>query len=235
VPYKIKIEFEERRNMEKVGSRKALPYVIAVIIVVVLAALFFAGAPPPIPTLYPGEVRNYQGEDLSSIAGVLINEINGIQVINESTYRLNIVGLVDRPQQLTYSEVVGGHQKYQKVVTIFCVEGWYATILWEGVLVKDLLEEAGANMSAPVVIFRASDGYSTSLPLDYIVNNNILLADKMNSLTMPTERGFPFELVAETQYGYKWIKWVTQIEVSNDVGYLGYWETRGYPNNATLR
>jgi DMSO/TMAO reductase YedYZ molybdopterin-dependent catalytic subunit len=221
--------------MEKLTFRKALPYVIAVIIVAILLALLIVGTPQSTPMLYPGEVRNYQGEDLSSIANVYENAISGTQNINESTYRLTIVGLVDRPQQLTYSEVVNGHQKYQKVVTIHCVEGWQATILWEGVLVKDLLVEAGANMSAPVVIFHASDGYSTALSLDYLVNNNILLAYKMNNLTMPIEKGFPFELVAESQFGYKWIKWVTQIEVSNNADYWGYWESRGYPNNATVK
>jgi hypothetical protein len=41
-------------------------------------------------------------------------------------------------------------------------------------------------------------------------------------------------LVAQNQYGYKWIKWVTEIDVSNDSSYLGYWESRGYPNNATV-
>jgi DMSO/TMAO reductase YedYZ molybdopterin-dependent catalytic subunit len=71
--------------------------------------------------------------------------------------------------------------------------------------------------------------------MEYIVNNNILLAYKMNNLTIPANRGFPFELVAESQYGYKWIKWLTGIEVSDNAGYLGYWESRGYPNNATLR
>jgi len=50
----------------------------------------------------------------------------------------------------------------------------------------------------------------------------------MNNVTIPPERGFPFELVAESQYGYKWIKWITKIEVSDNANYLGYWESRGY-------
>jgi DMSO/TMAO reductase YedYZ molybdopterin-dependent catalytic subunit len=54
-------------------------------------------------------------------------------------------------------------------------------------------------------------------------------------LTLPPERGFPFELVAESQYGYKWEKWITNIELTDNPDYLGYWESRGYPNNATLR
>ncbi len=107
-------------------------------------------------------------------------------------------------------------------------------ILWEGFLVKDLLYEAGINPEAVVVIFYAYDGYSTALPLDYVINNDILIAYKMNNVTLPPERGFPFQLVAESKFGYKWIKWVTKIEISNDVNYLGYWESRGWPNDASL-
>jgi DMSO/TMAO reductase YedYZ molybdopterin-dependent catalytic subunit len=81
----------------------------------------------------------------------------------------------------------------------------------------------------------ALDGYSTSFPIEYITGNNILLAYKMNGIEIPPERGFPFQLVAESQYGYKWIKWVTRIELSDNVDYRGYWESRGYPNDASLR
>jgi DMSO/TMAO reductase YedYZ molybdopterin-dependent catalytic subunit len=114
------------------------------------------------------------------------------------------------------------------------VEGWSATILWEGVLIKDLIKDAGPDPNANTIIFHAADGYSTALPRDYITNNNIILANKMNNLTIPPERGFPFELVAESKYGYKWIKWITGIELSNNTSYLGYWESRGYSNDATL-
>jgi DMSO/TMAO reductase YedYZ molybdopterin-dependent catalytic subunit len=221
--------------MEKPVYRKILQYIIVIVIAIILVGALLVAVFPSQPImLYPGEVRNYQGENLSSIANVYENAIKGTQRINETTYCLSVIGLVDRPLQLTYGDVVNNHRQYQKVVSILCVEGWQATILWEGVLLKDLLQEAGANMSASVVIFRASDGYSTALPLSYIVNNNILLAYKMNNLTIPPERGFPFQLVAESQFGYKWIKWVTQIEVSDNVNYLGYWESRGYPNNATI-
>ena len=48
------------------------------------------------------------------------------------------------------------------------------------------------------------------------------------------ERGFPFQLVAESKFGYKWIKWITTIELSANTDYLGYWESRGYPNDGDL-
>jgi len=53
----------------------------------------------------------------------------------------------------------------------------------------------------------------------------------MNGLTLSAERGFPFQVVAESKWGYKWVKWVTEIELSVDEHYRGYWESRGYNNN----
>jgi DMSO/TMAO reductase YedYZ molybdopterin-dependent catalytic subunit len=199
----------------------------------------FLSPPSPTPTsspitLYSAEVREYNGTALSSIAGVYENAIAGTQYINVTTYKLAIFGLVNKTVQLSYDDVITGHQLYQKVVTIHCVEGWSATILWEGVLVNDLIRDAGSDPTADTIIFYASDGYTTALPRDYVANNNIILAYKMNNLTIPPERGFPFELVAESKYGYKWIKWVTGIELSNNTSYLGYWESRGYSNAATL-
>ena len=213
--------------------------IVAVILVVMLLVLVFLAAyyaenPPP-KMLYPGEIRDYQGQNLASIADVRENAIKGTQFINVSTYRLEITGLVNHTVEYTYDQVVNSFQKYQKIVTLLCVEGWSAKILWEGFLVSDLIKEAGVNSSAVGVIFYASDGYSTELPLDYITNNSIILAYKMNGLVIPPERGFPFQLVAESQYGYKWIKWVTKIELTDNPNYLGFWESRGYPNNATLR
>jgi DMSO/TMAO reductase YedYZ molybdopterin-dependent catalytic subunit len=220
-------------------NKKRLPQIIAftfaiMFIALLLFGIYYAEQNKP-KKLYPGEIQNYQGQDLSSIGDFRENSIKGPQTVNASTYRLQITGLVNKTLEYTYEEVLAKFQKYEKVVTLHCVEGWSVDILWEGFLVNDLLKEAEVNSSAVAAIFYAYDGYSTSLPLDYITNNNILIAYKMNGLELPPERGFPFELVAESQYGYKWIKWITQIELTDNPDYLGYWESRGYPNNATLR
>jgi len=94
-------------------------------------------------------------------------------------------GLVNKTLEYTYNDVVNNHQAYLKVVTLTCVEGWSATILWQGVLVNDLLKEAGVNPNATVVIFHASDNYTSALPMSYIVPNNIMIAYKMNNITLP--------------------------------------------------
>jgi DMSO/TMAO reductase YedYZ molybdopterin-dependent catalytic subunit len=184
--------------------------------------------------LEPVEIREYQGEKLSSVDDFRENSIKGPQYIDIETYQLGITGLVGNPMSYTYDEVIEGYKHYKKVVTLDCVEGWSVTILWEGVLVRDLLEEAKPLPKAKVIIFHAYDGYTTSLPLDYIMNHDILMAYMMNGIALPSERGFPFQLVAESKWGYKWIKWITAIELSDDVNYRGYWESRGFSNTADL-
>ncbi|MCW4031508.1 MAG: molybdopterin-dependent oxidoreductase [Candidatus Bathyarchaeota archaeon] len=181
------------------------------------------------------EIREYEGKDLSSINDFRENSIRGPQYIDNQTYKLAISGLVDNQLEHTYDEVIANHQAFKKVVKLHCVEGWSVTLLWEGILVEDLFEEAGVNPEATTVIFYAYDGYSTSLPLDYITDNNIMMAYKMNNVTLPPERGFPFQLVAESKYGYKWIKWITEIELSDQEDHRGYWESRGWNNDADLR
>jgi DMSO/TMAO reductase YedYZ molybdopterin-dependent catalytic subunit len=185
--------------------------------------------------LQPVEIKEYQGEKLSSINDFRENSIKGPQHVDLESYRLKIFGLVENPKDYTYDEVINNHQSYEKVVKLDCVEGWSVVILWQGLLVKDLLAEAKVQPEAKVVIFHAYDGYTTALPVDYIMNNDILMAYKMNGVTLPPERGFPFELVSESKWGYKWEKWVTQIELSDDVNYRGYWEQRGYSNSADIK
>ncbi len=68
--------------------------------------------------------------------------------------------------------------------------------------------------NATTVIFYSADGYSTSLEKDYLLEKDIILAYRLNDVTLPPERGFPLQLVAEGKYGYKWAKWIVRIELS---------------------
>ena len=180
------------------------------------------------------EIREYEGQDLSSINSFRENSIKGPQYINNQTYTLTVRGLVNNELEYTYDDVVDKYPIFIKVVTLNCIEGWRVTILWEGIPLKDLLADAQVDPAATTVIFYAYDGYSTALPLDYIIDNNIMMAHKMNNVTLPPERGYPFQLVAESKWGYKWIRWITSIELSDNEDYLGFWESRGYSNDADL-
>jgi len=206
-----------------------------VIIATLVIGLFSCGpGPEKVTQLGSTEVKEYQGVNLSSINDFRENSISGPQHVDIANYQLQITGLVNSPTSYTYDQVINDYNKYDKAVTLNCVEGWSVNILWEGVLVKDLLAKAGPLPGGNAVIFHAYDGYTTSFPLDYITGNNILIAYKMNDVTIPPERGFPFQLVAESKWGYKWIKWITQIELSDNVSYQGYWESRVYSNEGNL-
>jgi len=116
--------------------------------------------------LEPVEINEYQGQKLSSVDDFRENSIKGPQHVDLEGYQLNITGLVENPKSYTYDEVINNHQPYKKVVTPDCVEGWSVTILWEGVLVRKLVEESNLLPNAKVVIFHAYDGYTTSFPVD---------------------------------------------------------------------
>ena len=219
------------------NSKYGIVVVIAAVILIA-AALFLLlgpGSQPGSPRVLSGvEVRAYEGKDLSSINDFRENSINGPQYINTSDYRLTITGLTNGTDVYTYNEVLDRFPHYTKVVTLFCVEGWDVTILWEGVKVSDLIRDAGIDPRANTVIFTAHDGYTTSFPLSYLMNNDIIMAYRMNNVTLPADRGYPFQLVAEDKWGYKWIKWIEKIELSSDTNYRGYWEERGYSNTGDL-
>ncbi|MFA5348053.1 MAG: molybdopterin-dependent oxidoreductase [Methanoregula sp.] len=210
--------------------------IVAVLLVGIPLVLHFevqssTGSPVQLSAV---EIRSYQGSDLSSINDFHENSIAGSQHINESDYRLTITGLTATTRVLTYHEILANHQHYSKVLTLNCVEGWSVKLFWEGVLVRDLIRESGVDLRANTVVFTAHDTYTTSFPLSYIMNNDIIMAYKMNNVTLPAERGFPFELVAEDKWGYKWIKWIEKIELTDNPNYRGYWEQRGYSNSGNL-
>ena len=208
-----------------------------VLIVAMILSLMSCGQPggsKKADVLKLVEIKEYEGTKLSSSNDFRENSIKGPQRINKEKYQLKITGLVSEPKTYSYDEVINNHPHYKKVIRLDCVEGWSVTILWEGVLVKDLINEAKSESSAKIIIFHAYDGYTTSFPIDYIMKNDIIMAYKMNEGPLPSQRGFPFELVAESKWGYKWIKWITEIELSADTTYRGYWEKRGYSNDGSL-
>jgi len=161
--------------------------------------------------------------------------VSGVQVIDRESYRLSVDGLVERPLSLSYADLLALPQE-ARLMELDCVEGWDFTAKWSGPPLKALFERAGVKPEAKIVIFRTADvpdGY-TSLDLTYILEYNIIIALKINDITLPPERGFPIQVAAMSKYGYKWAKWVTGIELSDNTAFRGYWESGGYNNSADV-
>jgi len=180
-----------------------------------------------------GELREYDGERLDPAIGPGDNSIKGIQYVDITSYQLTIDGLADSPQTYTYDDVKALPSE-ERLLRLYCVEGWNANILWKGVPMKTLLESADPQAEANTVIFHAVDGYTTSMPLQEILDHNLILAYDANGIALPPEMGYPFIFVAEDKWGYKWARWVNRIELSSDASYQGYWESNGYSNDADL-
>ncbi len=179
------------------------------------------------------EIREYQGVQLDPAVGPRDNSISGIQAVDLNSYQLQLTGLVENPISYSYQQVLE-KEPAQRLITLHCVEGWQATVLWEGVRITDLLAEAAIKDDATIVIFHCVDGYTTSIPLATIKDKDMLLAYSANGVPLPASMGFPFIVVAEDKLGYKWARWVSEIELSSDESYEGYWEKRGYSNDATV-
>ena len=123
---------------------------------------------------------------------------------------------------------------YSKVVTLHCVEGWDATILWEGVLVRDIIRDAGADQKANTVVFTAADGYTTSFPLTYFTDRDVIMAYRMNNVTLSPLTRLPIPAGGRGQMGLQ----VDQVDRENRThgrsllpGLLGrtrIFEFRGY-------
>ncbi|MCJ7806455.1 MAG: molybdopterin-dependent oxidoreductase [Clostridia bacterium] len=179
------------------------------------------------------EIRDYEGTRLDPSVGPRDNSISGIQQVDLEEYKLRITGLVREPLSYSYEQVLE-KDKFQRLITLYCVEGWDATILWEGVRIIDLLDDAGILDSGEIVIFHCVDGYTTSMPLETIKARDMLLAYSSNGITLPDSLEFPFIVIAEDKLGYKWARWVKEIELSSDLEYEGYWESRGFSNEAEV-
>lgn len=178
------------------------------------------------------EITEYEGVRLAPYFRAYDNSIDGPQKVDVGTYRLGITGLVESPQALTYDEVLA-LPHVTRAVTLHCVEGWDERLLFEGVRVADVLAPAGPKAGVRTLILYAVDGYSTALPYEDVERLDLMLAARINGKVLDATRGFPFQLVAESKLGYKWIKWVDRIELS-EKPHLGFWEQRGYSNEADV-
>jgi DMSO/TMAO reductase YedYZ molybdopterin-dependent catalytic subunit len=188
-------------------------------------------------TPLPGEeeAREFQGKELTPIRDQLTNSLASIPEIDRESYILTVDGLVEQPLQLSYDDLLA-YEQVSRLTDLDCVEGWSFTAKWTGPSLNTIFADAKVKSVAKIAIFHTvdvSEGY-TSLETDYIRDNDIIIALKLNDVTLPVDRGFPFQVVAMSKFGYKWAKWVTRIQLSDDASFKGYWESRGYNNNADV-
>ncbi len=149
-------------------------------------------------------------------------------------YHLIVDGLVEKPRILTWRDVETLHS-LEESANFHCVTGWTVPdIKWKGIHIKTLVDLVAPRANANYVHFYSLDGvYSESLSLQEALDSTVLLAFQLDGQPLLAQQGFPLRLVVPKMYGYKSIKWVNRV-VFSDQPIIGYWEARGYPNEAYI-
>lgn len=152
------------------------------------------------------------------------------QATNE--WNLTVDGLVDRPLDISWDALLGREQT-ELVADFQCVTGWRVPdVPWTGVKVSTLLDEAGVQDGATHLRIHSFDGtYTESLTLDQARRDDMLVVHEMMGGPVTREHGGPVRLLAGPMYGYKSLKWLDRIEVTDRL-VPGYWEERGYDVDA---
>ena len=172
--------------------------------------------------LPPGQVRT---------AKFPILHLGDIPPFDPKTWRLRVKGEVNKPLELTHDELLA-RPRTAAVSDFHCVTRWSRLDnRWEGVLFKDLAALAGPGPAARFVSIECEGGYHTSLPLEVIMEDDVILAYRHDGADLDPAHGWPLRLVVPEKYAYKSAKWVRVIRflVADEPG---YWERRGYSNSA---
>jgi DMSO/TMAO reductase YedYZ molybdopterin-dependent catalytic subunit len=155
----------------------------------------------------------------------------------EGSWSLRIHGLVEQEVVLTWPELLA-LPSIELDGTLMCISyehdnGLISTTRWTGVRLRDVLAMAGIGAGTVDLICRGDNGYSDSIPLANALEPTTLLAYGMNGTTLPREHGFPCRLYVPGLYGEKNVKWLQEIELS-DQDYLGFWQERGWTDIAIV-
>lgn len=154
--------------------------------------------------------------------------------VSQEEFQLNIDGMVDTPLTLSYTDLQA-MPPTTLVKTFQCVTGWTVPdVHWQGVLLSEILDRAGVKAGASALRFFSSDNFDTeSLTLAQARRPDIIVAYQMLGAPVTREHGGPVRLYVAPMYGYKSLKWLSRITVTNEV-VPGYWEQQGYSVDAWI-
>jgi DMSO/TMAO reductase YedYZ molybdopterin-dependent catalytic subunit len=147
------------------------------------------------------------------------------------TWRFEVWGAVENDLAFDWEEFRSLPDETQRQ-DFHCVTGWSKfDCSFTGVPFTDLAERAGVTDDAVHVMFHAIDGYTTNLPLEECLRDEVLFAHEYDGESLPADHGGPLRVVTPHKYAYKGAKWVTGVEFLTEPE-RGYWEVRGYSNTA---
>lgn len=158
-------------------------------------------------------------------------DIGQAPALTAQQWRLQLWGLVDAPQLLDWAALSALPQA-DLVTDFHCVTRWSQLDMpWSGVLARDLVSLVQAQNDARFVTLHGSDRYTTNLPLEALLDDDVIVAHSVFGKPLAHEHGGPVRLVVPKRYAWKSAKWLSGIEFHAE-DRPGFWEVRGYHNDA---
>jgi DMSO/TMAO reductase YedYZ molybdopterin-dependent catalytic subunit len=146
-------------------------------------------------------------------------------------WELRVDGEVENSFSLSWEELQALPQA-EVTVDIHCVTRWSKLdTVWRGVRVRDLLEYAAPTARGTHLMARCDGGYTTNLPLDTVMADEVLVAHTYAGKPLEPDHGAPLRLLVPKRYFWKSAKFLRRLEVMSG-DRMGFWELNGYHNNA---
>jgi DMSO/TMAO reductase YedYZ molybdopterin-dependent catalytic subunit len=147
--------------------------------------------------------------------------------VDRETWRLTITGLVESPLTIDWDTLLA-LPAVEQTSDIHCVTDWTKLDThWKGVRVSRLLEGLHVLPEAQYAVIHTTGGWTTNLPLEELLRDDVLVAYEYEGLPISAEHGGPVRLLVPRLYFWKSAKWLSGLELTADER-LGFWETRGY-------
>ena len=148
-----------------------------------------------------------------------------------ATWDLRVFGAVEHELTLSWDELQALPQK-EITVDIHCVTRWSKLdTAWVGVPVREVLDRAGVEPEGRYVMAYSDGGYTTNLPLDVVLDDDVLLAHTYAGAPLEPDHGAPLRLLVPKRYFWKSAKFLRKLEVMSE-DRMGFWELNGYHNDA---
>ena len=175
-----------------------------------------------VPTIPPGQ---------SVTTGFPVLHVGDVPHFDPLTWRLRFFGLCEHPFELSWDEL-RAEPTVEWRGDIHCVTRWSKKdTLWRGVPFKRLAERAKPKPGVTHVIQHADNDYTTNLPLEAMLGDDCLVAYEFDGQPLEPIHGGPIRMLVPKLYFWKSAKWIKGIEfLGHDQ--KGFWEVRGYHNDA---
>jgi len=164
-------------------------------------------------TLLPQQalVREYGESDISPFPAIGTTNHH----VDVASWTLSIEGLVSRPRTFTLAQLKQLASRTQ-ITRHTCEEGWSAIAKWTGVPLSVVLDIAGILPAARYVQMNSLDGFANSIDMLDALHPQTILAYAMNGSDLTVAHGAPLRLRVERQLGYKGLKYLSRIVVTNE-------------------